>query len=100
MKSQDYWRKREQDNIKRLLKNDINYQKEIERIYAENLRNIEVRIDSLYRRYGNKNGEISLADVKVIADKTDVAALAETARKMSQDKDFSQYANDLLRNTI
>ena len=40
MKSQDYWRKREQDNIKRLLKNDINYQKEIERIYAENLRNI------------------------------------------------------------
>ena len=96
MKSQEYWRKREQDNIKRLLKNDINYQKEIERIYAKNLRDIEVRIDSLYRRYGNKNGEISLADVKVIADKTDVAALAETARKMSQDKDFSQYANDLL----
>ena len=96
MKSQDYWRKREQDNIKRLLKNDINYQKEIERIYAENLRNIEVRIDSLYRRYGDKNGEISLADVKAIADKTDVAALAETARKMSQDKDFSQYADDLL----
>ena len=96
MKSQEYWRKREQDNIKRLLKNDINYQKEIERIYAENLRNIEVRIDSLYRRYGNKNGEISLADVKAIADKTDVTALAETARKMSQDKDFSQYANDVL----
>ncbi len=96
MKSQEYWRKREQNNIKRLLKNDINYQKEIERIYAKNLRNIEVRIDSLYRRYGNENGEISLADVKVIADKTDVAALAETARKMSQDKDFSQYANDVL----
>ena len=96
MKSQEYWRKREQDNIKRLLKNDINYQKEIERIYAENLRNIEVRIDSLYRRYGNKNGEISLADVKVIADKTDVAALAETAKRMTQDKDFSQYANDVL----
>ena len=96
MKSQEYWRKREQDNIKRLLKNDINYQKEIERIYAENLRNIEVRIDSLYRRYGNKNGEISLADVKAIADKTDVTALAEKARKMSQDKDFSQYANDVL----
>ena len=47
MQSQDYWRKREQDNIKRLLKNDINYQKEIERIYAENLRNVEARIDSL-----------------------------------------------------
>ena len=46
MKSQEYWRKREQVNIKRLLKNDINYQKEIERIYAENLRNIESRIDS------------------------------------------------------
>lgn len=96
MKSQEYWRKREQDNIKRLLKNDINYQKEIERIYAENLRNVESRIDSLYRRYSDKNGEISLADVKAIADKTDVASLAETARKMSQDKDFSQYANDLL----
>ena len=96
MKSQEYWRKREQDNIKRLLKNDINYQKEIERIYAENLRNIEARIDSLYRRYSDKNGEISLADVKVIADKTDVTALAEKARKMSQDKDFSQYANDVL----
>ena len=96
MKSQEYWRKREQDNIKRLLKNDINYQKEIERIYAENLRNIEVQIDSLYRRYSDKNGEISLADVKAIADKTDVTALAETARKMSQDKDFSQYANDVL----
>ena len=96
MKSQEYWRKREQDNIKRLLKNDINYQKEIERIYAKNLRDIEVRIDSLYRRYGDKKGEISLADVKAIADKTDVAALAETARKMSQDKDFSQYANDVL----
>ena len=96
MKSQEYWRKREQDNIKRLLKNDINYQKEIERIYAENLRNVESRIDSLYRRYSDKNGEISLADVKAIADKTDVTALAETARKMSQDKDFSQYADDLL----
>ena len=96
MKSQEYWRKREQDNIKRLLKNDINYQKEIERIYAENLRNVESRIDSLYRRYSDKNGEISLADVKVIADKTDVTALSETARKMSQDKDFSQYADDLL----
>ena len=96
MKSQEYWRKREQDNIKRLLKNDINYQKEIERIYAENLRNIEVQIDSLYRRYSDKNGEISLADVKAIADKTDVTALAEKARKMSQDKDFSQYSDDLL----
>ena len=96
MKSKDYWRKREQDNIKRLLKNDINYQKEIERIYAENLRNVESRIDSLYRRYSDKNGEISLADVKAIADKTDVTALAETAKKMSQDKDFSQYANDVL----
>lgn len=96
MKSKDYWRKREQDNIKRLLKNDINYQKEIERIYAENLRNVEARIDSLYRRYSDKNGEISLADVKAIADKTDVTALAETAKKMSQDKDFSQYANDVL----
>ncbi len=96
MKSQEYWRKREQDNIERLLKNDINYQKEIERIYAANLRNIEVRIDSLYRRYGNKNGEVSLADVKAIADKTDVVALAETAKRMSQDKDFSQYANDVL----
>ena len=96
MKSQEYWRKREQDNIKRLLKNDINYQKEIERIYAENLSNVEARIDSLYRRYSDKNGEISLADVKAIADKTDVTALAETARKMSQDKDFSQYANDVL----
>ena len=95
MKSQEYWRKREQDNIKRLLKNDINYQKEIERIYAENLRNVESRIDSLYRRYSDKNGEISLADVKSIADKTDVTALAETARKMSQDKDFSQYSDDL-----
>ena len=87
MKSQEYWRKREQDNIKRLLKNDINYQKEIERIYAENLRNIEVQIDSLYRRYSDKNGEISL---------TDVTALAEKARKMSQDKDFSQYSDDLI----
>lgn len=96
MKSQEYWRKREQDNIKRLLKNDINYQKEIERIYAENLRSVEARIDSLYRRYSDKNSEISLADVKAIADKTDVTALAETARKMSQDKDFSQYADDLL----
>ena len=96
MKSQEYWRKREQDNIKRLLNDDINYQKEIERIYAENLRNIEVRIDSLYRRYSDKNGDISLADVKAIADKTDVTALAEKARKMSQDKDFSQYANDVL----
>ena len=37
-----------------------------------------------------------MADVKAIADKTDVTALAETARKMSQDKDFSQYANDVL----
>ena len=37
-----------------------------------------------------------MADVKAIADKTDVTALAETARKMSQDKDFSQYADDLL----
>ena len=88
MKSQEYWRKREQDNIKRLLKNDINYQKEIERIYAENLRNIEVQIDSLYRRYSDKNGEISLADVKVIAVKTDVTALAEKDRKISRDKDF------------
>lgn len=96
MKSQEYWRKREQDNIKRLLKNDINYQKEIERIYAGNLRNIEVQIDSLYRRYSDKNGEISLADVKAIADKTDVTALAEKARKMSQDKDFSQYSDDLI----
>ena len=96
MKSQEYWRKREQDNIKRLLKNDINYQKEIERIYAENLHNIEVQIDSLYRRYSDKNGEISLVDVKAIADKTDVTALAEKARKMSQDKDFSQYSDDLL----
>ena len=96
MKSQEYWRKREQDNIKRLLKNDINYQKEIERIYAENLRNVEARIDSLYRRYSDENGEISLADVKAIADKTDVTAMAEKARKMSQDKDFSQYADDLL----
>ncbi|GAB2022431.1 hypothetical protein RyT2_15050 [Pseudolactococcus yaeyamensis] len=96
MTSQDYWRKREQANIARLLKKNIDYEKAFRIIYSENYRDISLRIDALYRRYGDKNGEISLAEVKAIANKTDVEALAATVKRLTKDNDYSDYANNLM----
>ncbi|MDR1567610.1 MAG: phage head morphogenesis protein, partial [Streptococcaceae bacterium] len=71
-----------------MMAKSIDYEREIARIYNQQLRSIETQIEAFYQRYATKN-KIDLSTVKLQAKKTDVEALADTARILVANKDFS-----------
>lgn len=94
--SSAYWRKRETRQRQINLRKQANYDKEIRKIYRKAIANIEKEIHAFYSRYAKKEG-ITLSEAKKRADKLDIEAYAEKAKRYVATKDFSDQANEEMR---
>ncbi len=94
--SKEYWRRREQKNLKKNLKSEAEYAKELNRIYSDAMDNIQKEIDAFYGRYAGKEG-ITIAEAKKRVSKLDIEAYSRKAEKYVREKDFSKQANEEMR---
>lgn len=91
-----YWRVREEQQHKKNLQESARHDKELEKIYRSMQVSIQKDIDAFYTRYATKEG-ISMAEAKKRADKLDIEAYAEKAKKYVATHDFSKKANSEMR---
>ncbi|MFR4251214.1 MAG: minor capsid protein [Christensenellales bacterium] len=96
MASSDYWRKREEEALKHYIKQEAEYDKEIKRIYQNQLDEIQKEIEAFYGKYA-KAENITLAEAKKRVGQLDIAAYERKAAKYVKDKDFSARANEEMR---
>ena len=101
--SADYWRKREEQNLKSNLKQEAEYDKEIERIYKDMLDAAQKEIDAFFGKYADAEG-ITLPEAKKRVSQLDIEAYERKAKKYvdaaSKGKDdvaFSKQANEEMR---
>lgn len=94
--SEDYWREREEEQRKHNITDEREYRKNLERIYKNMLSEVSDQIYSFYAKYANKEG-INMAEAKRRANKLDIEAYAEKAKKYVKEKDFSDQVNEEMR---
>ena len=97
--SADYWRKREERNLKSNLKQEAEYDKEIERIYKDMLDATQKEIDAFFGKYADAEG-ITLAEAKKRVSQLDIEAYERKAKRYVNDPDsdkFSKRANEEMR---
>lgn len=96
MNSKEYWRRREQECLEKYQKEEKEFDKEIKRIYENQLNEIQTQINSFYGKYATAEG-ITMAEAKKRVSKMDIKAFEQKAAKYVKDKDFSARANEELR---
>lgn len=94
--SKDYWRKREEQHIAQMIKDERQMKKTIAERFQNAIDNINKEINANWSRFAGKEG-VSLSEAKKISMEMDVKAFARKAKKYVKEKDFSQTANDELR---
>lgn len=92
----EYWKKREQENLRKNLKSEAEYAKEIQQTYKFAMDQIQKEIDSFYAKYADKEG-ITIAQAKKRASKLDMEEYSRKAKKYVKEKNFSKQANDEMR---
>ena len=95
-KNRKYWRDREDEALKHYIKDEKEYDKQIQRIYSNMLSECETQINAFYGRYASKEG-ITLAEAKKRVKTADIKEYERKAAKYVKDKDFSDKANEELR---
>ena len=96
MAASNYWKKREEENLRKNLKTEAEYAKEIERIYRGMMDDIQKDIDSFYGRYASKEG-ISISEAKKRVSKLDIEEYGHKAKRYVKEKNFSKQANEEMR---
>ena len=79
-KNRKYWRDREDEALAKYKKSEAEYDKEIERIYADMLDNCNAQINTFYGKYAKAEG-ISRAEAK---KRVKTADIKEFERKAAQ----------------
>lgn len=96
MNSKEYWRKREEEALKHYIKDEKEYDKQIQRIYSNMLADCQTQINAFYGRYADKEG-ITLAEAKKRVKTADIKDFERKAARYVKDKDFSAKANEEMR---
>lgn len=96
MNSKEYWAKREAEALKHYIKDEKEYDKQIQRIYRDMLDGIQKEIDSFYGKYAAQEG-ITISEAKKRVSQLDIAAYERKAKRYVRDKDFSEKANEEMR---
>lgn len=94
--SREYWRKREEAALKTYIKDEKEYDKEVKKIYQNQLNAIQTEINAFYGKYAKAEG-ITIAEAKKRVSQHDVKAFESKAAKYVKDRDFSAKANEELR---
>lgn len=95
-KSSNYWRKREEENLKHNRLPEAEYQKAINETYEYMLDQIQKEINGFYAKYA-KAEKISMAEAKRRVSKLDIEEYGRKAAKYVKEKDFSKQANEEMR---
>lgn len=95
-KSSDYWRKREEENLKANRKSETEYEKAINDTYKYMLDQIQKEINGFYAKYARTEG-ITLSEAKRRVSKLDIEEYGRKAARYVKTKDFSKQANDEMR---
>ncbi len=96
MSSKTYWAEREAEALKHYIKDEKEYDKQIQRIYSDMLASCTKEIEAFYGRYADKEG-ITLAEAKKRVSELDIEAYERKAKRYVKDKDFSDKANEEMR---
>ncbi len=96
MKTPDYWIKREQAWQAEQIKDDTKRMKQIMNKLFEAQEAIQKEINANWQNFANGQG-ISISEAMKRADKMDVKAFANKAKKYVEEKDFSHQANQVLK---
>ena len=94
--STEYWRKREEENLKKNLLTEEEYVQHIHDILDYTADQIQREINGFYSKYARQEG-ISLAEAKRRIKSADVEEFARKAKKYVKEKDFSKQANEEMR---
>lgn len=94
--SKEYWRKREEENLKKNLKTEKEYIESINGYYDYMMDQIQKEINGFYAKYAKKEG-ITLAEAKKRVSELDIKAYERKAAKYVKEKNFSEEANDEMR---
>lgn len=92
MNSKEYWEKREAEALKIYIKDEAEYSKELDRIYADMLDGIQKEIDSFYQKYASAEG-ITLAEAKKRVSKLDIEKYERKAKKYVKEASLDRKAN-------
>ena len=96
MNSEKYWSKREAEQLKHNITDEVEYSKQLKLIYQNMLDACQNEIDAFYGRYAKKEG-ISLAEAKKRVSELDIKRYERKAKRYVREKDFSKEANEEMR---
>ena len=96
MSSKEYWRRREENALKQYQKDEKEYDRQLKRIYQNQLDAIQTQINDFYGRYASKEG-VTIAEAKKRVSKLDIEAYQRKAAKYVAERNFSDKANEEMR---
>ena len=92
----EYWRRREEEQLRRNITEEAEYEKQVRKIYDRMMADIQKEIDAFYGKYAEKEG-ISMAAAKRRVAQLDIDAYAAKAKKYVAEKNLSKRANEEMR---
>lgn len=90
--SREYWREREIEHAKIMLKDDMKVVDRMKDLYEDTAREIEKEINTMLSNYATRN-ELSFDDVRQLVNDTDIRAFERKAARYVREKNFSDRAN-------
>lgn len=96
MADNSYWSKRLKQEMMAKQASEADVDQAMSALYRVHQTNIEKEIQAFYQKYADGEG-VSITEAKKRADKVDVQAFADKAKRYVEEKDFSPQANAELK---
>ena len=96
MANNSYWSKRLKQEMMAKQASEVDVDQAMSALYRVHQTNIEKEIQAFYQKYADDEG-VSITEAKKRADKVDVQAFADKAKRYVEEKDFSPQANAELK---
>ena len=92
----NYWREREEEHIRKSIKNDAKLTKRLRQKYIDAMNEIQEQIEAFYGRYASREG-ISMDEARKRIGKLDMKKYERKAKRYVKKKTFTQRANEEMR---
>src|SRR5690625_7806146 len=83
-----YWRKREEENRKRLIKSNKKFMRELNKNHINAMKDIQKEVDAFYGRYASKEG-ITMELARQRVTKINIEDYAAKAKRYVKEKNFT-----------
>jgi SPP1 gp7 family putative phage head morphogenesis protein len=96
MSSHDYWKAREENNLRHYEEQEQGYNRKVDDLYQSMIDECSRDIEAFYAKYAKEEG-ITLAEAKRRASKLDIEAYGRKAKRYVKEKNFSPQANEEMK---